>query len=190
MDLCMAFIDLSKAFDTVKRVMLWAIMKRTGCPNKYTNIVRAFHDQMEATVVVGREETESFGVGIGVKQGCVMAPVIFNIYLAAATQLFRESFPIERGVGITYRLDGSVFNLTRLKARTKVSTDSITELQYADDCALVAHTPEVLQASIAALCNIYNAMGLVVNIDKTEVLYQWHGTDPPLHQQPILEKPH
>ena len=97
MNLCMAFVDLSKAFDTVNRAMLWEIMRRSGCLNKFTNIVRAFHDEMSASVVVGGEETESFGVGVGVKQGCVMAPVIFNIYLAATTQLFRESFPAERG---------------------------------------------------------------------------------------------
>ena len=179
MNLCMAFVDLSKAFDTVNRAMLWEIMRRSGCPNKFTNIVRAFHNEMSASVVVGGEETESFGVGVGVKQGCVMASVIFNIYLAATTQLFRESFPAERGVGLTYRLDGSVFNLDRLKARTKVSRDLITELQYADDCALVAHTPEDLQASLTALCNIYNALGLAVNTDKTEILYQWYGADPP-----------
>ena len=178
-DLCIAFIDLSKAFDTVNREMLWDIMRRSGCPNKFTNIVRAFHDHMKATVVVGGEETEPFDVGVGVKQGCVMAPVIFNIYLAAATHLFREAFPIEQSIQITYRLDGSVFNLARLKARTKVAGDSVTELQYADDCALVAHSPEDLQLSITALCNIYSAMGLVINTDKTEVLNQWHGTDHP-----------
>ena len=50
---------------------------------------------------------------------------------------------------------------------------------HADDCALVAHTPEELQSSITALCDIYNAMGLVINTDKTEVLYQWYATVPP-----------
>ena len=179
-DLCIAFIDLSKAFDTVNREFLWEIMRRAGCPDKFTNIVKAFHDQMHATVVIGGEETESFDVGVGVKQGCVMAPVIFNIYLAAATRLFRESFPVEQGIGITFRLDGSIFNLSRLKARTKVNRDFVTELQYADDCALVAHTPEDLQQSIIALCSIYSAMGLAVNTEKTEVLHQWFGTDHPV----------
>ena len=95
-----------------------------------------------------------------------MAPVTFNIYLATPTRLFRESFPIEQGIGISYRLDASVFNLGRLKARTKVARDYITGLQYADDCPLVAHTPEDLQQSITALCNIYSAMDLAVNTDK------------------------
>ena len=183
-DLCMAFINLSKAFGTVNRDMLWEVMKRMGCTNKFTNIVRAFHNQMSATVAIGGEETEPFEVGVGVKQGCVMAPVIFNVYLAAATHIFRESFPTERGVELTYRLDGSVFNLKRLKARTKISTDTIFELQYADDCALVAHTPEDLQASLETLANIYKGLGLTINTNKTEVLFQWSGTGPP--DQPTI----
>ena len=38
---------------------------------------------MMATVLVSAEESEAFGVEVGVKQGCAMAPVLFNIYLAA-----------------------------------------------------------------------------------------------------------
>ena len=154
MDLCVAFIDLSKAFDTVNREMLWEIMRRAGCPTKFTNIVRAFYNQMTATVSVGGEETSPFDVGVGMKQGCVMAPIIFNIFLAAASHLFQESFPSTQGVGLTYRLDGSLFNLTRLKAQTRVSKESISELQYTDDFALVAHSPEDIQASISALSDI------------------------------------
>ena len=100
-----------------------------------------------------------------------MASVIFTVFLAAASYLFRKSFPPERGAGLTYRLDDGVFNLSRLKVRTKVSKDSITKLQYADDCALVAHSPEDLQSSITAHSDIYKAMGLVINTDKTEALF-------------------
>ena len=53
--------------------------------------------------------------------------------MAAVTALFRQRSPNELGISITYRLDGSVFNLSRLQARTKTSTDQVTELQYADD---------------------------------------------------------
>ena len=96
-DLCIAFIDLSKAFDTVNRDLLWETLRASGCPQQIykVNIVRAFHTNMRATVAIGGEETETFDVGVGVKQGCVMAPVIFNVYLAAATYLFREEFPVE-----------------------------------------------------------------------------------------------
>ena len=42
------FVDLTKAFDTVSREGLWKIMSKFGCPNTFTNMVREFHDGMQA----------------------------------------------------------------------------------------------------------------------------------------------
>ena len=124
---------------------MWRVMKKFGCPRKFTTITRAFHDNMRASVVIGGEETSTFNVELGVKQGCVIAPVLFNIYLAAATTLFREKIPPGHGIGLTYRLDRNLFDLRRLQARTKTSQYEVFELQYADDCVLVSHSPEHLQ---------------------------------------------
>ena len=179
-NLCMAFIDLAKAFDTVNRDLLWRVMRKFGCPQKFTNVVRAFHSGMMATVIVGGKETEPFGVEVGVKQGCVIAPVIFNVYLAAATSLFRQRFRSGGGIGLTYRMDGGLFNLRRLQARTKVSTEEICELQYADDCVLVAHSPMAIQEALSCLFDVYSALGLVINCNKTEIVYQWTGASPPV----------
>lgn len=177
-NLCLAFIDLTKAFDTVNREMMWRVMKKFGCPDKFTAITRAFHDNMRASVVIGGEETSTFNVELGVKQGCVIAPVLFNIYLAAATTLFREKIPPGHGIGLTYRLDRNLFDLRRLQAGTKTSYDEVFELQYADDCVLVSHSPENLQEALNAIHDIYNTLGLVINTNKTEVMYQWSGVAP------------
>ena len=101
LDHCAAFIDLPEAFDTVNREMLWEIMRRARYPTKFTNIVRAFHNPMKATVSIGSKETTPFDLGVTVKQGYLMAPVIFNVFLAAASYLCRESFPPERGLDLT-----------------------------------------------------------------------------------------
>jgi len=183
-DLCIAFIDLRKAFDSVNRSLLWTVMRKFGCPRKFVAVVRAFHENMTASVSVGGEETNRFKVEVGVKQGCVLAPVIFNLFLAAATILFRQRMIRGDGVGLTYRLDGSVFDLRRLKARTKVKYEEINELQYADDCALIADDPQALQASLNCLAEVYGSLGLVINADKTEVLYQMNG-----YQQEIAGDP-
>ena len=50
------------------------------------------------------------------------------------------------GVMIRFRSDGGIFNLRRLKARTKVSLLLLRELLFADDCALIAHTEDELQS--------------------------------------------
>ena len=80
---------------------------------------------MKAKVTVGGRESDLFDVLVGVKQGCVLAPVIFNLFLVAVTLACRNGLPTNAGIPYTYRLDGSLFNLRRLKAETKVSNDRI-----------------------------------------------------------------
>ena len=51
-DLCMAFVDLTKAFDTVKRDLLWNILRKFGCPPTLISILQQFHTGMCAQVVM------------------------------------------------------------------------------------------------------------------------------------------
>lgn len=123
-------------------------------------------------------ESASFRVGTGVRQGCVLAPVLFNNFLPDVTTLPHKEIEEGNGINIDYRLDGNLFNFKRLQASTKLQTECILELQYADDCALVAHTPEALQATLTAAVRAYSRIGLSVTILKTEVLCQW-SSEPP-----------
>ncbi|XP_064115083.1 uncharacterized protein LOC135221191 [Macrobrachium nipponense] len=49
--LYMGFIDLTKAFDSVKRELLLEILSRYGCPPKFTKILRLLHDNVSVTVM-------------------------------------------------------------------------------------------------------------------------------------------
>jgi len=102
-DLFIAFIDLTKAF-----------LGKFGCPPHFLSILREFHTNMSARVMQGGELSKSFGVNTGVKQGCILAPVIFNLFLVAVTLIFRHNISAADGVCIKYRLDGSLFNIRRL----------------------------------------------------------------------------
>lgn len=48
--LYMCFIDLTKAYDSVDRTLLWAVLARFGVPDKMIAVIRAFHDGMMACV--------------------------------------------------------------------------------------------------------------------------------------------
>ena len=48
--LYVAFIDLTKAFDSVKRELLWSILSKAGCPGKFIRMLRLLHDDMCVTV--------------------------------------------------------------------------------------------------------------------------------------------
>nr|XP_061823852.1 uncharacterized protein LOC133611023 [Nerophis lumbriciformis] len=179
--LYMAFIDLTKAFDSVNRQALWLVLSKIGCPDKYIRVLRLLHDNMSATVLSGSgDETEPFRVDTGVKQGCVIAPTLFSIFVATILHLTNIHLP--QGVEIMYRTDGQLLNINRFRAKGQTTTISIMELQYADDNALIALSEEDLQCTLSAFAKAYKQLGLAINIKKTQILHQ----SPPNSSAPVL----
>jgi len=58
--LFLAFIDLTKAFDTVNRDLLWKVLSKFSCPPHFLQKLRAFHDGMSARVTVGGHESDPY----------------------------------------------------------------------------------------------------------------------------------
>ena len=168
--LYVVFVDFTKAFDTVGRAGLWQILRRYGCPDKFTRMIESLHTGMMAKVKEAGETSDSFPIGNGVKQGCVLAPTLFSIFLSA---MLVEAFEgLEEGVFIQSRRDADLFSVSHFKARTKTTQILVRELLYADDSALVAHTPEHMQSIVDAFSAASKKFGLQINIKKTEVLFQ------------------
>ena len=109
-DLDMAFIDVTKAFDSVHRKTLWKVLSKIGFPEKYIRMVRLLHDNMYASVLIDTESTESFEVRTGVKQGCVIAPTLFSIFISAVLHLVSEKLP--RVIDMQFRIDSRAVQLT------------------------------------------------------------------------------
>lgn len=186
-DLYMVFVDLAKAFDTVNRTLLWEILRKFGCPPTFLAVLKSFHDGSKARVTSGGSKSDPFFVGTGVKQGCVIAPIIFNLFVAAVMTIAKQNINPADGVQISYRLDGNLFNLRRLQAKTLVTVEAIHELQYADDTAFVSSSPDGLQRTINAVAEAYSRSGLAINTGKTEVLNMCQPPIPALliNQQPL-----
>ena len=94
----------------------------------------------------------------------------FTVYLCAILFVFRDRLP--HSVELDYRLDGKLFNMSRLKAKTKVMKTAVVDLQYADDCAIFSHCAEELQTSLDLFTEVYQGLGLSINIRKTKVIHQ------------------
>ena len=169
-DLYSTYVDLTKAFDTVSRDGLWRIIAKYGYPQKFITIVQQLHDGMFARVQDNGEISQPFPVSNGVKQGCVLAPTLFSIMFSAMqTDAFRDT---DVGIGINYHTDGSVFNLRRLLTKTKVTSDTVNDFLFADDCSLNAASEADMQHSIDKFAEACNNFGLTISTKKTEVMHQ------------------
>ena len=134
MPLYIAFIDLTKAFDLVSRDGLFQIFPKIGCPQNFQSVIESFHTNMKGTVQFIDSSSRPFDIHSGVKQGCVLAPTLFEIFF---TLLLRHAFGIaSEGICLWTRSDGRLFNLGCLRAKTKVCEALIRDMLFADDTAV------------------------------------------------------
>ncbi|KAI8496700.1 hypothetical protein Bbelb_253550 [Branchiostoma belcheri] len=170
------FWDLAKAFDSVPRPAMWATLRRFGCPDHFTDLVQALHDGMTGRVVVKNSISDPFPITTGLKQGCVLAPTLFSLYLGA---MIHEIPDTASGIQLRCRMDGGLFNTGRLRARRRTTPVTVRELQYADDNATPADTVTGLQTTVNLFEDAYSCFGLTSNTGKTKILAQGVPGQPP-----------
>ncbi|XP_050707960.1 uncharacterized protein LOC126993145 [Eriocheir sinensis] len=168
--LFIAFIDLTKAFDLVSRDGLFKILPKIGCPPRLLSIIRSFHDDMKGTVVFDGSTSDAFIIRSGVKQGCVLAPTLFGIFFAV---MLKHAFgPTTEGIYLRTRSDGKLFNLSRLRAKSKVQRKCVRDFLFADDAAVTAHSAEGLQQLMIRFNEACDDFGLTISLKKTQVMGQ------------------
>ena len=80
--LYMAFVDFEKAFDSLDREVLRKILRHCDVvPEKIVRMIRGFHDGFQAKVLHEGEMTGSFSMNTGVRQGCLLSPLLFLVAL-------------------------------------------------------------------------------------------------------------
>ena len=169
-NLHIAFIDFTKAFDCVNRDLLFTILQKLGCPSKLTRVIKALHTNVQARLIIDGELSEPIRYNSGVKQGCKLAPTLFGIYAAVLLFLAFKNVGDSHSIKICFRYDGNIFDLKRLKAKTKTSISYIREAQYADDIAIFCNNANSLQCLLHSYNALAQKMGLRINTKKTETM--------------------
>ena len=118
------FIDYAKAFDCVDHNKLWKILKVMGIPDHLTCLLSNLYSCQETTGRNGHE-TDRFQTGKGVCQGCILSPLLFNLYGE-----------------YTMRNAG----LKEAQAGIKIARRNINNLRYGDDTTLMAEIEEELKS--------------------------------------------
>uniref|UniRef100_A0A8D8XS53 Craniofacial development protein 2 n=1 Tax=Cacopsylla melanoneura TaxID=428564 RepID=A0A8D8XS53_9HEMI len=146
-ELYVCFVDWEKAFDRVDWNILLKVLKDIDINWKDRRLIRELYKGQKVVVRVEDEETEEVVIGRGVRQGCCMSPVLFNLY---AEKLMEEA--LEQSSGVS------------------VGSEKIKSIKYADDQAVLAESEEDLQRMMENIHNAGIRYGMKINISKTKVM--------------------
>ena len=163
--LYLLFVDLRKAYDSVPHQALWAVLRKYGIPPPLVNIIQSLHDGMKAEVTVNGATTDSIDVTNGLRQGCTIAPTLFNLYFNLVIAEWRRRCGCF-GAEVLYKCAGK---LVGERTRRPLKT-TVTELQFADDAALVGISREEIERAARVLDEVTSEWGLTVSLPKTKLL--------------------
>ena len=153
-DVYWAFMDLEKAYDRIDRNAMWKMLSMYGVGGKLLTAVKSFYVDSRACVRVGCRESEWFPVKVGLRQGCVMSPWLFNIFMDGVV---REVYA---------RMGGRGLELINERGWPWM----LNQLLFADDTALVASSEEELQQLVKVFDEVCKRRKLKVNIGKSKVM--------------------
>ena len=131
------------------------------------NLIRQFYDDMTGRVFSDGEAPEPFSISNDVKQGCVLAPLLFNLFF---TRVLNHAIrDLEQEVYLRYRVDGCLFDLRRLTAMTRTVKKAVLEALFAHHCALRESDHKIIVNTFAEASRLF---GHTNSLGKTEVLFQ------------------
>ena len=144
------FIDFEKAFDSVHQESLWKILESYGIPDKIIEIIKSLYDDAESCVKINESEnTIWFKIKTGVRQGCILSPLLFVI---AIDWVLKQAIKDERlGIKLNYKHD-------------------IEDLDFADDIVLTSDNIDNMQNKTNKIDEISKTIGLKINAKKTNIM--------------------
>ena len=134
------FVDQEKAFDRVNRDKLWRVLEQYGVMGQQLDNIRAIYANSRSAVRTSSGTSDWFPVTSGVRQGCNLSPLLFEIYM---DQITKEANP-----------DPEVLN----------------ELMFADDQAMMNNDKTQLQEHIDQLNESCETYSMKISTSKTEVM--------------------
>ena len=141
------FVDFSKAFDTVPRDILISKLESVGIKGKILEIIKIIYTEDKACVKIGNKCSSPFRTNMGVRQGCVLSPTLFNIFLS------------------------DIQNYLSIQGENpSLSNQDISSLLWADDILIFSTSEKGLQEKLNNLKSYCLMNKLKVNTDKTKVM--------------------
>ncbi len=159
-------MDMSKAFDTVRRHQLMEDLRKILTPGEL-HMVKILVEDVELLVRIGRETSEPFNTKMGVPHGDCLSPILFTLYLAKALEEKNDQEEHENiREGKSTNLPPCLSDHTYAKDHT---VGTLIEPKYADDISwgavnCIQRIDQMKKLTTSRL----TARGLIVNESKNE----------------------
>ena len=142
-----AFIDFRKAYDTVNRSLLLLRIQRLGIKGLFYRNIKAMYNSISYLVKVQGGHLNAILSNCGLKQGGVLSPLLFNLYIDHIKDIFNESCdPIT------------------------LLNEPLSHMLYADDLVLLSTSESGLKNCLSKLGEFCEKWQLELNISKSKVL--------------------
>ncbi|KAI5735640.1 hypothetical protein M8J77_020866 [Diaphorina citri] len=92
-DLHLIFIDLEKAYDRIPRQEVWRCLRKKNVPEKYVRIIKDMYEGARTRVRSCVGMSDSINVNVGLHQGSVLSPYLFDLVIDCITEDTREEAP-------------------------------------------------------------------------------------------------
>lgn len=152
--LIITFIDFKKAFDSICRQSMFAILRHYGVPKETVEAVKALYNNTTSQVFVNGSVSEPFRITTGVQQGDVLAPTLFIIVMDYVMKNAENNF------GFT----------THPRQCSRSDIKRLNDLDFADDIALLESEAQNAQEQLTTTSNIASTVGLEINTEKTKTV--------------------
>ena len=142
------FIDFRKAFDRVWHEALWNTMGKYNIGKGITTLIQNLYDGAKSKVRIDDHFSDWFRTSVGVRQGCLLSPTLFNLFLERIMEETLEGH------------DGGV----------RCAGRRINDLRFADDIDMMEEDEESLREVTRRLDETSKRFGMEISTEKSKVM--------------------
>ena len=75
------FVDFKKAYYSISRNNLWSKLMTIDIKGKMMTAIKSLYSNVSSCVRINNYYTDGFDVSAGLRQGCCLSPIFFNLYV-------------------------------------------------------------------------------------------------------------